>query len=166
MDKKKEIDFKQPTGVKGGASDDLSLLPRNDGAGKAFDVYRNEVSGEAVGIAFGDLVFLKETSPQKLSWKEAQAYCETVVVNGITAELCSANRDWEKEFSHFSKDLYSALRRIGAEHPDSTTWCAEYVSEGTCWYAWYQNFCTGQISNGCKVDYKFYVRPVLRLKKL
>lgn len=165
MNKKKEIDFKQPTGVKGVFSDDLSVLPLNYGTDTAFEVYRDEVSGEAVGIVYRDLVFLKGTSPQKLNWQEAQSYCKTVVVNGITAELCPASRDWKQEFHHLSEDLYLALREIGAEHPDATTWCAEYASEGMRLYAWYQNFCTGQISNGCKVDYKFYVRPVLPLKK-
>ena len=129
-----------------------------------FDIYRDEATGEVLGIVWGDWVVLKKTSEKKLDWREAEAYCQKVVVNGITAELFPIVSTEKERPAEATKELATALAEIGAVNLDSPTWCQSYAGPWLDIYAWYLQFGV-RLSNGCKFDYRFFVRPVLRLKK-
>lgn len=129
-----------------------------------FDIYRDEATGEALGIVWGDFVILKKTSEEKLDWHDAEAYCQTVVVNGIVSELFPILPTEKEGPSEETKAPAAALAEIGAVNLDSPTWCQSYNGPAPEIYAWYLQF-GARLSNGCKFDYRFFVRPVLRLKK-
>lgn len=125
-----------------------------------YEIYYDNSNGEAVGIVYKNLVFLKKTSQKKLDWYEAVEYCKTVIVNGIESQLCPADEDWREEFREIVKDLYEALHEIGAENLDDYTWSASVYNNSL---AREQNLSDGSMS----LDYKFkdnYVRPVLDLE--
>lgn len=129
-----------------------------------FDIYRDEATGETLGIVWGRFVVLKKTSAERLNWRDAEAYCQTVVVNGVTAELFPILPTERERPAEDTRELAAALAEIGAVNLDSPTWCQSYKSQPPELYAWYLWFGV-RLSNGCKCDYKFHVRPVLRLRK-
>lgn len=168
MDKEKIIkSILKEIEMYGIAGEILSALNAKKIAGHRFERYYDNETGEVVGLVYDDLVILKQTSPEKMKWNDAEAYCQTVVINGIQAELCPIVPEWKKDVVAGTQDLAAALQEIGAENLDSPTWCEAYPLPESMFgnlYAWY--LCFGaNLSNGCKCDYKFYVRPVLRLKK-
>lgn len=126
-----------------------------------FEIYYDQISGEAVGIVYQGIVHLKKTSAKKMNWFDAKKYCQTVVINGITSQLFPITDDWKEEFPQVSKGWYDALCEIGADNPDEFTWCSEYSGI----IAWYQTFNNGDIYYGNKLNGNLYVRPVLILKK-
>ncbi len=132
---------------------------RKEKTSNGYQIYYDEASGEAVGIVYKNMVFLKNTSEKKLHWYDAAIYCKTVVINGITSQLCPADESWKTEFKRIARGVYKALLEIGAEKLDCLTWASEYNAK--C--AWYQRFSDGLIYNFyCKDNYN-YVRPVLIL---
>lgn len=138
----------------------LSLKPlkQREKTSDDFEIYYDQASGEAVGIVHKNIVFLKHVSDKDMSWNDAVAYCETVVINGIRAQLCPAGKNWPTEFKKISKELWLALKEIGAEKLDYWTWASKYNGN----YAWYQNFLSGGVGKDYK-NLNFYVRPVLLL---
>lgn len=149
-----------------------------------YEIYNDETSGEAVGVVYKNLVFLKIVSESPMNWDNAVEYCKTVVINGITAELCPVDDyySWMKEFDKISKDLYEALKEIGAEKLEHGTWCSGcedkklYGAQSLYPYrqgflAWVQSFvcidqsfvCGNVIDDSKSSNY--YVRPVLVLKR-
>lgn len=132
---------------------------------RSFELYYDDETKEPVGVIYGNMVILKQTSKEKMAWGEAEAYCRSVVINGMTASLCPVMPEWKDDVVGNTQDLAAALEAIGAENLDTPTWCEAYQMPESLFadlYAWY--LCLGsQLSNGCKCDYKFYVRPVLLL---
>lgn len=124
-----------------------------------FEIYYDQGSGEAVGIVYKNIVFLKHISKGPMNWNKAVAYCKTIVINGIKAQLCPVDDNWRAEFEKISKKLCLALEKIGAEHLDSWIWASEYSHN----YAWVQYLSDGNTSMYSKYSYS-YVRPVLVLK--
>ena len=168
MDKKKIVESVLMQIKKHDIADEvLSALNAKKNADRHFDRYYNNKTGEVVGLIYGDFVILKQTSLEKMNWRDAEAYCQTLVINGIQAELCPIMPEWKKDVEAGTQDLAAALHEIGAENLDSPTWCEAYLQSESLFgelFAWYLRF-GANLSNGCKCDYKFYVRPVLRLKK-
>lgn len=124
------------------------------------EIYYDQASGEAVGIVYKNIVFLKHISKAPMNWNKAVAYCKTIVINGIKAQLCPVDDNWRAEFEKISKKLCHALEKIGAEKFDYFTWATELDNT----WAWHQRF-----SNDGYVGYtnlkgnSSYVRPVLIL---
>lgn len=168
MDKEKIIkSILKEIEMYGVAGEILSALNAKKIACNRFERYYDDETGEIVGLIYGDFVILKRTSPEKMKWDDAEAYCQTIVINGIRAELCPIMPEWKEDVVAGTQDLADALREIGAENLDTPTWCEAYPLSGSPsgnLYANYLRLGTSR-SNGCKCDYKFYVRPVLRLKK-
>ncbi len=136
-----------------------NVSERKEKTSNGYQIYYDEAAGKAVGIVYKNMVFLKNTSKKKLHWYDAASYCKTVVVNGITSQLCPADESWKTEFKRIARGVYKALVEIGAEKLDCLTWASEYNAK--C--AWYQRFSDGLIYNFyCKDNYN-YVRPVLIL---
>lgn len=141
-----------------------------------YEIYYDEASGEAVGIVYNNLVFLKTVSERRMDWDDAAAYCKTIVINGITAELCPVTKNWRSEISAVYSGLQRALKEIGAEKSDCCTWCCDCDSSklhscietfypwSKMYYAWVQSFENGNVIDTRKHD-SFYVRPVLVLKR-
>ncbi len=141
-----------------------------------YEIYYDKASGEAVGIVHKNLVFLKTTSERRMDWYEAVEYCKTIVINGITAELCPVTKDWYVEFTDIYCDLRQALKEIGAEKSDCCTWCCDCDSSKlrSCiekfypwskgYYAWVQSFDNGNMCDDMKSGH-YAVRPVLVLKR-
>ncbi len=138
-----------------------SLRPQITSNG--YEIYYDEISGNVVGIVYRNLVFLKGVSERRMNWHDAVDYCKTIVINGITAELCPVDSDdsWEKEFYSISKSLYEALREIGAENLDTYTWCSEYSKDK----AWLQYVGDSDVYTCLKDGCNFNVRPVLVLRR-
>lgn len=134
--------------------------PCKERTSNGYEIYYDESNGEAVGIVYKNLVFLKSTSSQEINWYEAVEYCKTVVINGIQAQLCPVEEELGEEFRGVAEDLYKALQEIGAENLDDWTWCSEY----SYYYAWIQRFSDGSLYYYDKYDYTWSVRPVLVLK--
>lgn len=124
-----------------------------------FEIYYDQASGEAVGIVYKNIVFLKHISEGSMKWNKAVAYCRTIVINGIKAQLCPVDENWRKELVKISKKLCLALKKIGAVHLDSWIWASEYSYE----YACTQHLSSGSTGWNLK-NYTNYVRPVLVLK--
>lgn len=171
MDKKKIIESVLTQIKTHGIADEIvSASNAKKNACNRFERYYDNETEEVVGLVYDDLVILKQTSEEQMLWKDAEFYCKTVVVNGIRAELCPVMPEWKTDVVAGTQDLAAALREIGAENLDSPTWCEAYSrtesqSPFSNLYAWYLRL-GANLSNGCKCDYKFYVRPVLRLKKM
>lgn len=125
-----------------------------------YKIYYDKASGEAVGIVYKNLVFLKVVSEREMNWYEAEAYCYLIDINDITAELCPVNyNSWREEFLDISKSLYVALKEIGAKNLDAYTWCAQRNSNEGC----LQNFAIGDVCSYLKGCTLAYLRPVLVL---
>lgn len=125
-----------------------------------YEIYYDEASGKAVGIVYKNRVFLKTTSSEKITWREAAEYCKSIIINGITSQFCPVDDNWKKEFCNVYQNLYQALKEIGAENLDySTEWCFE---NGSVW-AWTQSLSDGSTDAYYK-HYNYYVRPVLILR--
>lgn len=137
-------------------------LPQKEKTSNGYRIYYDKTSNDAVGIIYKNMVFLKETSEKKLNWDDAVKYCKTVVLNGITSQLCPVDRNWKTELNSIAKGLYTALKEIGARRLDDWTWCSEY----SYYYAWGQYFSNGSMFYGGKTNYSSYVRPVLILQEI
>ena len=124
-----------------------------------FETYYDQVNGEAVGIVYKNIVFLKKVTRDPLNWNEAVAYCKTIEINGIKARLCPVDDNWQTEFKMISKELYLALEKIGAEKLDYDTWASERSYKS----AWSQRFSNGNVYTNHNKAISFYVRPVLLL---
>lgn len=140
--------------------DILSELPkpRKEKASNGYKIYYDESNGEAVGIVYKNLVFLKKTSSKEINWFDAVEYCKTFVINGITSQLCPMD-DIKYEFLMIAHGPYEALQEIGAEHLDCFTWC----SENDNFVAWTQRFSDGKLFGYEHKHFNNYVRPVLVL---
>ena len=145
--------------VFGWGSSANGFRPRTTSNG--YKIYYDKTSGEAVGIVYKKLVFLKAFSERKMNWYEAVEYCKTIVINGIVAELCPVMKNWETEFRDIYCDLKQALKEIGAEKSDYCTWCSEKDDLN----AWCQYFIRGNVYPSYKGYDSSYVRPVLVLKR-
>lgn len=145
--------------IKDGSIVIKDLRPQKTSNG--YEIYYDESSGEAVGIIYKNLVFLKKTSEKKLDWYDAVDYCKTVVINGMISELCPVSGNWKQEFAKIHKDLYDALAEIGAKNLNYPTWSS---SEFGKHYAWLQRLCDGYIYDFDRYGH-FYVRPVLVLRR-
>ncbi len=125
-----------------------------------FEIYYDQASGEAVGIIYKNIVFLKHISKGPMNWNKAVAYCKTIVINGIRARLCPVDDNWRAEFEKISKKLYHAFEKIGAEKLDYFTWASEYDDT----WAWLQRFTDdGYVGYTNYKGSSNYVRPVLLL---
>ncbi len=138
-------------------------LPQKEKTSNGYRIYYDKTSNDAVGIIYKNVVFLKETSEKKLNWDDAVTYCKTIVINGITSQLCPVDRNWKTEFDSIAKDLYTALKEIGARRLDDWTWCSEYSNTG---YAWIQYFSDGYVYDYYLKGSTCYVRPVLILQEI
>ena len=125
-----------------------------------YEIYYDENSNEAVGVVYNNLVFLKKSSGRRMTWFEVVDYCKSIVINGITSEICLVDATWPGELKKIYRDLCQALKEIGAENLDYFTWCSEYDSSN----AWYQNLSDGYVYYTSKSNFR-YVRPVLVLKR-
>lgn len=125
-----------------------------------YEIYYDEASGKAVGIVYKNRVFLKTTSSERINWHEAAEYCKSIIINGITSQFCPVDDNWKKEFCNVYQNLYQALKEIGAENLDYSTWCSE---NGSSW-AWIQDLSDGYVIFNHSKNLSCYVRPVLVLK--
>lgn len=139
-----------------------------------YEIYYDINSGEAVGIVYKNIVFLKQTSKYLLYWTEAVEYCKSIIINGITSQLCPVDDIWKEEFERNSQCLYDALKEIGAKHLNSDTWGTEYSCDHVWakyfhWckenYAWGLCFLDGNVDWYYKTSDRYYVRPVLVLDR-
>lgn len=101
-----------------------------------YEIYYDKKSGNAVGIVWTDFVFLKETSPRRLSFDEAWQYCNKILINGLRAEVfpvdeCADWCDWCHSLD--LEGLYMALAEIGAENLTEEFWCGEYPFHAQAW---------------------------------
>lgn len=138
-------------------------LLQKEKTSNGYRIYYNEANGEAVGIVYKNLVFLKETSKKRMTWSDAVKYCEMVVINGITSQLCPVGEEFRKEFKRDSREIYQALAEIGAKNLAYPIWGE---AQNYRRYAWTLSF-----GNGCiDVDSMFisfnYVRAVLILQEI
>ncbi len=138
---------------------DKNNLVKQEKTSNGYQIYYDETSGETVGVVYKNIVFLKHVSKKTMTWYEAAAYCKTIVINGITAQLCPVDNSLQYEFENLSRGLYRALKEIGAVMLKYYSWAAEYSK----YHAWYQGFSNGYIDKGSKSIDFFYVRPVLIL---
>lgn len=125
-----------------------------------YEIYYEESSGEAVGIVYNNIVFLKKSSGRLMTLFEADWYCKSIVINGVTSQLCPVDDSWIGELKKIYRDLYQALTEIGAENLDHYTWCSKHPNAN---YAWIQRLSNGDTSYYGKSNFR-YVRPVLVLK--
>lgn len=135
---------------------------RPQATSNGYPIYYDEASGEAAGIFYKNIVFLKNVSEKRLTWPEAVEYCKTIVINGVTAQLCPVSNEREGEFKKVCRDLKTALAEIGAKELDTATWCTEVDRDS----AWKLCFDNGHLSSASKeYGHPSYVRPVLLLKR-
>lgn len=127
-----------------------------------YPIYFDETTGEAVGIMYGNMVFLTAASEKKMSWDQAVEYCKTIVINGITAQLCPIAEKWMDDFKMRCPDLREALLRIGADKEalNSATWCEAKDKND----AWKLSFNNGCISRAYRDGFYAFARPVLILR--
>lgn len=156
-----EDDIFQALGEKSAKGSVVEVISKLKKTSNGYEIYYDESSGNAVGIVYKNLVFLKTTSSEKINWYEAVKYCKTIIINGIVSELCPVAEKWRKEFKSVSRDLYKALAEIGAENLDYTTWCSEHSGNN----AGTQRFSDGYIDWSSKNINNYYVRPVLVLNR-
>lgn len=132
---------------------------RKEKTSNGYDIYYNKISGEAVGIVYQNIVFLKHISENPMSWYDAVSSCKEIVINGVKAQLCPVNTNWRTELKIISEELCLALEEIGAEHLDCWIWASKFDSD----YAWIQYLRDGKTDYNFKLS-NYYVRPVLVLE--
>ena len=105
---------------------------------------------------------LASASAKRMSCDQAVEYCKTIVINGVTAQLCPITEKWINEFKKLCPDLRQALIGIGADKAvlNSATWCEAKDRND----AWKLSFNNGCISRAYRDGFYAFVRPVLILR--
>lgn len=138
-----------------------AVKPRRQ-TSNGYPIYYDNDTGEAVGIIYKNMVFLASASAKKISWYDGLEYCKTIIINGITAQLCPITKQWINEFKGLCFDLREALLGIGADKEalNAATWCEAKDKND----AWKLSFNNGHISRAYIEGNLSYVRPILILR--
>jgi len=149
-------------GQKHAAKPAVEDRPQAKKTSNGYEIYYDKTSGEAVGIVYKHVVFLKHLSSRRMTWHRAYVYCKKIEVNGIVAEpFWTSNEDWITEFKEkLHTELCQALQEIGAKKPEACSWAGAYDLDN----AWRMDFQTGNIDYRAKYKQEAYIRPVLFLK--
>lgn len=119
-----------------------------------------------LGVIFENHLITLKDSPQKMTWQEAQAYCQSIKIMNRSCE--AGTRSFWEEYMHIRDNMAVSeiLVSLGGEaiKPEEKSWASSEASfDGELAWVWYYA-CYGLELN-VKDKHLYNVRPIIELAK-